>query len=243
MKPSCVNLVAFKNKLYTPMKILLIEDEASLRDSIIAYFTGEGNICETAVDFKSAIEKISIYNYDCVLLDLTLPGGDGMEILRSIKNMNKEEGVLIISARHSLDDKLNGLNLGADDYLIKPFHLSELKARVMAIVRRKNYNGSNVIVFNELSIDTQAMKVEVNGNVLVLTKKEYDLLMYFMSNRGKVISKNALAEHLWGDEIDLADRFDFIYTHIKNLRKKLMEAGCEDYIKSMYGVGYKFQSQ
>jgi DNA-binding response OmpR family regulator len=225
------------------MKILLIEDEVSLRESIIAYFIGEGNICETALDFKSAIEKISIYNYDCILLDLTLPGGEGMEILRSLKEMNKKDGVLIISARHSLDDKLNGLNLGADDYLVKPFHLSELKARVMAIVRRKSYNGSNVIVFNEISMDTLAMKVSVGNNTLVLTKKEYDLLVYFMANKGKVISKNALAEHLWGDEIDLADHFDFIYTHIKNLRKKLMEAGCPDYIKSMYGIGYKFENQ
>jgi DNA-binding response OmpR family regulator len=225
------------------MKILLIEDELSLRESIIAYFTGEGNICETAFDFKSALEKINIYNYDCILLDLTLPGGDGMELLRSIKKMNKEDGVLIISARHSLDDKLDGLNLGADDYLIKPFHLSELKARVTAIVRRKSYNGSNTIVFQEISIDTLAMRVTIGPNVLTLTRKEYDLLLYFIANKGKVISKNALAEHLWGDEIDLADHFDFIYTHIKNLRKKLVEAGCRDYIRSMYGVGYKFESR
>lgn len=225
------------------MKILLIEDEVSLRESIITYFTGEGNICETAVDFKSAMEKVGVYNYDCILLDLTLPGGDGLELLRSLKKMNKNDGVLIISARHSLEDKLDGLNLGADDYLIKPFHLSELKARVMAIVRRKSYSGSNVIVFNEISIDTLAMKVEVAAHAVALTKKEYDLLVYFIANRGKVISKNALAEHLWGDEIDLVDHFDFIYTHIKNLRKKLMEAGCPDYVKSMYGVGYKFESQ
>lgn len=231
------------------MKILLIEDEASLRESIISYFTGEGNICEAAVDFNSALEKISIYNYDCILLDLSLPGGDGMEILRSLKKMNKKEGVLIISARQALDDKIDGLNLGADDYLIKPFHLSELKARVAAIVRRKSYDGSNTIVFNEISIDTLAMRVSVDSVrtglpvFLILTKKEYDLLVYFIANQGKVISKNALAEHLWGDEIDLADHFDFIYTHIKNLRKKLVEAGCPDYIRSMYGVGYKFESQ
>ncbi|MBB5437406.1 DNA-binding response OmpR family regulator [Pedobacter sp. AK017] len=231
------------------MKILLIEDEASLRESIISYFTGEGNICEAAVDFNSALEKISIYNYDCILLDLSLPGGDGMEILRSLKKMNKKEGVLIISARQALDDKIDGLNLGADDYLIKPFHLSELKARVAAIVRRKSYNGSNTIVFNEISIDTLAMSVSIKPElarlpgILTLTKKEYDLLVYFIANQGKVISKNAIAEHLWGDEIDLADHFDFIYTHIKNLRKKLVEAGCPDYIRSMYGVGYKFENQ
>ncbi|NQX53729.1 response regulator transcription factor [Pedobacter panaciterrae] len=224
------------------MKILLIEDESSLRESIITYFTDEGNICETAADYKSAIEKVNIYNYDCILLDLTLPGGDGMEILRAIKKINKKDGVLIISARHSLDDKLDGLNLGADDYLVKPFHLSELKARVTAIVRRKSYNGSNIITFNEIHIDTQAMSVKIGDNVLILTRKEYDLLVYFIANHNKVTTKSAIAEHLWGDEIDLSDHFDFIYTHIKNLRKKLVEAGCKDYIKSMYGVGYKFEN-
>ena len=224
------------------MKILLIEDESSLRESIITYFTGEGNLCETAVDYKSAIEKINIYNYDCILLDLTLPGGDGMEILRAIKKINKKDGVLIISARHSLDDKLDGLNLGADDYLVKPFHLSELKARVTAIVRRKSYDGSNIIAFNEIHIDTQAMSVKIEDNVLTLTRKEYDLLVYFIANHSKVITKSAIAEHLWGDEMDLSDHFDFIYTNIKNLRNKLIEAGCKDYIKSMYGVGYKFEN-
>ena len=224
------------------MKLLLVEDEQSLRDSILAYFSAEGNICEVACDYHAAMEKINLYSYDCILLDLSLPGGEGMEILRALKKMNKNDGVLIISARHSLDDKVDGLNLGADDYLVKPFHLSELQARVTAIVRRKSFDGNNTIVFNEISIDTQAMKVNVNANLLNLTKKEFDLLVYFIANQRKVVTKNAIAEHLWGDEIDLSDDFDFIYTHIKNLRKKLIEAGCTDYIKSMYGVGYKFES-
>jgi len=224
------------------MKILLIEDEAALRDGIIAYLAEEGNICETADDYASALTKINIYNYDCIVLDLTLPDGDGMEILSELKQLHKNDGVLIISARHSLDDKLSGLNLGADDYLVKPFHLSELKARVSAIVRRKNFDGNNLIVFREISIDTLAMKTVVGNDNVNLTKKEYDLLVYFIANQNKVITKSALAEHLWGDEIDLSDHFDFIYTHIKNLRKKLVEAGCNDYIKSMYGVGYKFSS-
>ncbi|MGY0036176.1 response regulator transcription factor [Pedobacter sp. NJ-S-72] len=224
------------------MKILLIEDEEGLRDGIITYFTEEGNICETADDYASALTKINIYNYDCIVLDLTLPDGDGMEILRKLKSLHKNDGVLIISARHSLDDKLSGLNLGADDYLVKPFHLSELKARVSAIVRRKSFDGNNLIIFNEINIDTLAMKTMVGQNSVILTKKEYDLLVYFIANQSKVITKSALAEHLWGDEIDLSDHFDFIYTHIKNLRKKLVEAGCNDYIKSMYGVGYKFSS-
>jgi DNA-binding response OmpR family regulator len=224
------------------MKLLLVEDEQSLRESILAYFSAEGNICEVACDYHAAIEKINLYSYDCILLDLSLPGGEGMEILRALKKMNKNDGVLIISARHSLYDKVDGLNLGADDYLVKPFHLSELQARVTAIVRRKSFDGNNTIVFNEISIDTQAMKVNVNAGLLNLTKKEFDLLVYFIANQRKVVTKNAIAEHLWGDEIDLSDDFDFIYTHIKNLRKKLIEAGCTDYIKSMYGVGYKFES-
>ncbi|WP_231425946.1 response regulator transcription factor [Pedobacter sp. Leaf250] len=221
------------------MKILVIEDEESLMQSIVSYLKGEGNICEMVNSYWNALEKINLYSYDCILLDLTLPGGDGLKILSELKKMNKQEGVLIISARHSLDDKLNGLEMGADDYLVKPFHLSELKARITAIVRRKSFSGSNVMSFNEISVNLLAMDVKVNDKSIILTKKEYDLLIYFISNQGKVITKNAIAEHLWGDEIDMSDDFDFIYTHIKNLRKKLIEAGAKDYIKSMYGVGYK----
>ncbi|WP_343532062.1 response regulator transcription factor [Pedobacter sp.] len=222
------------------MKILIVEDEEELRESIYAYLKVEGDVCELAMDYHTALEKISLYSYDCILLDLSLPGGDGMKILEEIKKMGKQDGVLIISARNSLDDRLNGLGLGADDYLVKPFHLSELKARIMAIVRRKNFQGYNVMSFQEISIDLMGKEVKIEGQLLSLTKKEYDLLIYFIANQGKVITKNAIAEHLWGDEMDLSDDFDFIYTHIKNLRKKMIEAGCKDYIKSMYGVGYKF---
>jgi DNA-binding response OmpR family regulator len=223
------------------VKILLIEDEQSLRESILSYFTDEGNLCEVVSDYSSAIEKINLYTYDCILLDLTLPGGDGLKILGEIKKSNKKDGVLIISARHSLGDKLSGLNMGADDYLVKPFHLSELKARVIAIVRRKSFDGNNTITFNEILIDTMAKQTSIGSQTVSLTRKEYDLLVYFLSNKGKVITKNAIAEHLWGDEIDTTDHFDFIYSHIKNLRKKLIEAGSRDYIRSMYGVGYKFE--
>ncbi|WP_316831516.1 response regulator transcription factor [Pedobacter aquatilis] len=222
------------------MKILIIEDELALLESMLEYFKGEGNICESASDYHTASEKISLYEYDCILLDLGLPGGDGLSLLSQLKALKKSEGVLIISARHSLDDKLAGLDLGADDYLVKPFHLSELKARVTAIVRRKKFNGENIITFNELMIDVAAMQVNVNGNKLVLTKKEFDLLVYFLANKNKVVSKNAMAEHLWGDEMDMSDDFDFIYTHVKNLRKKLVEAGMNDYLRSVYGIGYKF---
>ncbi|WP_406826423.1 response regulator transcription factor [Pedobacter sp. KACC 23697] len=222
------------------MKILVIEDEPALLESILAYFTGEGNICEYASDFAAANEKISLYSYDCILLDLGLPGGEGLELLTRLKQLKKRDGVLIISARHSLDDKLTGLDLGADDYLVKPFHLSELKARVSAIIRRKNFDGNDEILFNEITVDVSAMKITVKGNQVILTKKEFDLLVYFLSNRNKVVTKNAMAEHLWGDEMDLSDDFDFIYTHVKNLRKKLVEAGAADYLRSVYGIGYKF---
>lgn len=222
------------------MKILVIEDELALYESIFSYFTGEGNICEHASDFDSATEKIELYTYDCILLDLGLPGGEGLELLSRLKALNKKDGVLIISARHSLDDRLSGLDLGADDYLVKPFHLSELKARVSAIVRRKNFDGDNLIRFNEIKVDVSAMKISVNETPVVLTKKEFDLLVYFLSNKGKVVTKNAMAEHLWGDEMDLSDDFDFIYTHVKNLKKKLSEAGAQDYVRSVYGIGYKF---
>ena len=225
------------------MKILIIEDEEGLRESIEEYFTGDGTICETASTYQSALSKINLYRYDCILLDITLPGGDGMNILENLKKNNHPDGVLIISAKNSLDDRLDGLNLGADDYLVKPFHLSELKARVSAIIRRKTFNGSNLLLFNEITIDLLAREVKVDKTPVKFTRKEYALLLYFIANKGKVVSKNAIAEHLWGDGIDMANNFDFIYSHIKNIRKKLIEAGCNDYIQAAYGMGYKFAEQ
>ena len=224
------------------MKILIIEDETGLRESIEEYFTGDGNVCETAADYQTAMGKVDMYRYDCILLDITLPGGDGMRILRHLKASNHPDGVLMISAKNSLDDRLDGLNLGADDYLVKPFHLSELKARVSAIIRRKTFSGNNILVFNEISIDLLAREVRVDKTIVKLTRKEYALLLYFIANKGKVVSKNAIAEHLWGDGIDVADNFDFIYSHIKNIRKKMVEAGCNDYIQAAYGMGYKFSA-
>lgn len=222
------------------MKILIIEDEKELSDSIVTYLKSENYLCETAPDFNKALEKTELYDYDCILLDITIPGGNGLEILRELKSNNKMDGVLIISAKNSLDDKVTGLTLGADDYLSKPFHLSELSARIAAIIRRKNFDGNDVLKFENMSIDTKAKTVLVNDKPLELTRKEYELLLYFMTNKKRVISKNAIAEHLWGD--DMQGNIDFIYTHIKNLRKKLIEAGSADYIKSVYGMGYKFSS-
>ena len=205
------------------MKILIIEDEEGLRESIEEYFTEAGNICETACDYQTALSKVNLYRYDCILLDITLPGGNGISLLKNIKDNNYTDGILIISAKNSLDDRLEGLDLGADDYLVKPFHLSELKARVTAIIRRKSYNGSNLLTFNEISIDLLGKEVKVGKQTIKFTRKEYALLLYFIANKGKVISKNAIAEHLWGDGVDMADNFDFIYSHIKNIRKKLMK--------------------
>ena len=225
------------------MKLLVVEDEAGLKDSIRDYFTEAGNVCETVSDYGLAMQKINLYRYDCIILDITLPNGNGLDILRTLKTNRYPDGVLIISAKNSLDDRLQGLDLGADDYLTKPFHLSELRARVMAITRRKSFDGNHIVVFNELQLDMLAKSVSANDTPIKFTKREYDLLLYFIANKGKVVTKNAIAEHLWGDSIDAANNFDFIYSHIKNIRKKLMEAGSKDYIHAAYGMGYKFSDQ
>jgi len=220
------------------VKILVIEDEKALSDSICTYLKGHRYVCEVAADFDTAIKKTEIHDYDCILLDITIPGGSGLSILKELRANNKLDGVLIMSAKGSISDKVTGLSLGADDYLAKPFHLSELSARIAAIIRRKKFGGSSMVTFQEISIDTAAKTVTINGIALSMTKKEFEMLLYFITNKKKVISKNAIVEHLWGDE--MGGNLDFIYTHIKNLRKKLMEAGSGDYIKSVYGMGYKF---
>ena len=222
------------------MKVLVIEDEKELSDSICSYLANEQFVCERTFDFDSSMEKILLYDYARIVLDVNLPGGSGLDILKELKNQNKTDGVLIISARNSLDDKVFALKTGADDYLTKPFHLAELAARVNAIIRRKSFEGKNEISCNELKLDLAEKNVKVHDGPVDLTKKEYELLLYFISNKNRVISKNAIAEHLWGDSMDVADNYDFIYTHIKNLRKKLIQAGAADYIKSIYGMGYKF---
>ncbi|MDB5190552.1 MAG: DNA-binding response regulator [Segetibacter sp.] len=222
------------------MKILIIEDEEELIKSMVSYLREENYVCELAKNLESALIKIGMYNYDCILLDITLPDGNGLNILKYLKKHNKLEGVLIISAKNSVDDRIEGLLLGADDYLPKPFHLPELSARIAAIVRRKNFDGNTIVHFNEISVDTVARVASFKNEPFDLTKKEYELLLFFIANKGRVISKNAIAEHLWGDEMDMANNYDFIYTHIKNLRKKLIEKGSQDYVRSIYGMGYKF---
>jgi len=219
---------------------LVIEDERTLSDSILSYLKQENFVCDRAESYSEALEKIDLFDYDCILLDINLQDGNGLELLKELKANQKSDGVLIISARNSLEDRIAGLQLGADDYLPKPFHLSELGARVMAIIRRRNSGGNNFMDFDDLRIDTLSRTVAVKQQVLDLTRKEYQLLLYFAYNKGRVVSRNAIAEHLWGDEAGAADNYDFIYTHIKNLRRKLTACGCGDYIQSVYGMGYKF---
>ncbi|MDO3642192.1 response regulator transcription factor [Mucilaginibacter sp. L3T2-6] len=222
------------------MKLLIIEDEQGLRETIKKYFTEDGNICEACNDLKSALEKIALYDYDCILLDIGLPDGEGFGVLDYLRQNGKSDCVLIISARNSVDDKTKGLNTGADDYLTKPFHLAELKARVLAVFRRKTLGAGSVLTYKEIEIDLNGRNVSINKTPVTFTKKEFDMLLYFIANKGKVVSKNAIAEHLWGDEMDMLDSFDFIYTHIKNLRKKLTDLTGRDFFSSVYGVGYKF---
>jgi DNA-binding response OmpR family regulator len=222
------------------MKVLIIEDEKELSQSICAYLNNEQYFCESVYDYHSALEKISLYDYACIILDISLPGGNGMDILEQLRSMDKMDGVIIVSARNSIDDKVKGLLAGADDYLTKPFHLPELGARIAAIIRRKSFDGKNLVHFDNLELDLNEKSVKVNNVMVELTKKEYDLLLYFISNKNRVVAKNAIAIHLWGDGFDISDNYDFIYTHVKNLRKKLVQAGAIDYIKSVYGMGYKF---
>lgn len=196
--------------------------------------------CEMAADFYSARTKLTNGNYDCIILDITLPGGSGLELLKQLKKNKQSDGVLIISAKDSLDDKLAGLDLGADDYLTKPFHLAELAARVSAIIRRRSFEGNTIIELDKLSINIFDKSARTEKGQLNLTRKEYELLLYFASNKNRVVTKESIADHLWEDHAQLADSYDFIYSHIKNLRKKLTEAGCPDYIRSVYGMGYKF---
>ena len=223
------------------MKILLIEDEPDLRKAIKLFLHNEGHTIESADDYVKALEKINNYSYDCILVDVNLPKGNGLDIVKQLKVSNSKAGIIIISAKNSLDDKIEGLDIGADDYLPKPFHLSELNARIKSLIRRRNFDGNKNIVLNEISINPENRSVSVNNEEVMLTSKEYDLLLYFISNKNRVLSKANIAEHLVGDHADQINNHDFIYTHLKNLRKKLIEKGCADYVQTIYGIGYNFK--
>lgn len=222
------------------MKILIVEDEVALLQSIANYLEKDGNICEVASTYEDALYKIDLYEYDLLVLDINLITGSGLEILQILKKEKKESATIIISANNSLDDKLKGLDLGADDYLTKPFHLAELNSRIKAVLRRGKFGGNERLEFNEISIDTRAKTAYINNQPMALTRKEYDLLLFFITNKGRVLSKEIIAEHLWGDHSDMVDNYDFIYVHINNLRKKLTDAGAK-YIKTAYGSGYTFK--
>jgi len=224
------------------MKILIIEDEPNLNASILEYLSCS-YLCESVHTYKEALEKIDVHEYDCIVLDVMLPDGSGLQLLQYLKDDRKNDGVIIISAKDGLEDKLKGLALGADDYLTKPFHLSELRMRIEAIIRRRNMNGQHVLSVGNIVINTQEKLVTVNSNEIELTQKEYQLLLYFIINKNKVLSKSAIAQHLWGDEMDMSNDYDFLYTHIKNLRKKITVAGGGDPIISVYGIGYKLQAR
>jgi len=222
------------------MKVLIIEDEADLLASISNFLRKEAYTCETAENYTLADDKLSISEYDIILLDIGLPDGNGLELLETIKENQKNAGIIIISAKNSIHDKVSGLDLGADDYLTKPFYLSELNSRIKAVQRRKHFDGTHVLTFHEISVDTNSKVVSVNNKEIALTKKEYDLFMFFLMNKNRVLTKEIIAEHLSADNMDLWDNFDFIYTHLNTLRKKIRTAGGSDYIKTMYGMGYKF---
>ncbi len=221
------------------MKVLIIEDEPSMREILERALTKERFVVETAEDCSSAMRKFGVYDYDCILLDIMLPDGNGLELLQQIKKMGKKDRVLIISAKDSIDDKVTGLNLGADDYLAKPFHIEELVARVKSLIRRNN-NSQIRLSFTNINIDESAFQAFVDDRPLDLSRKEYDILLFFMYRPNRLIHKEALAENVWGDHIDQTDNFDFIYAQIKNVRKKLSESGASAEIKSVYGFGYKF---
>lgn len=223
------------------MKILIIEDERKLSDSIKTYLEGQHYLCEQAFNFNDAKMMAGSYDYDCVLLDLMLPGGDGLDILREIRKRRNTEGVIIISAKDSINDRVTGLEIGADDYLPKPFALPELSMRIYALIRRKDFSANNTLSSNGVDIDLLKKTVTANGQPVILTRTEYELLLFFISNKEKVVSKAAIAEHLSGEMADMMDSFDFIYSHIKNLKAKLAKAGVKDCIKTVYGTGYSWR--
>ncbi|MEH6305287.1 response regulator transcription factor [Olivibacter sp. CPCC 100613] len=224
------------------MKILVIEDNKELASSIHDYLAGENYICELALRATEAREKLLFFTYDCIILDIMLPDGNGLELLNFIKEEHINGSILIISAKGALDDKIKGLEEGADDYLTKPFHLPELHARLRAIHRRKNLDGNNIISFNEITLNTNTFELKIHGNELDATRKEFELLLYFLVNKNRVLSRQAIANHLWGDYTDNLSNVDFVYQHVKNLRKKINTAGGDDYIDTIYGLGYKFNT-
>lgn len=225
------------------MKLLIIEDEPGMRDNMQQSLVKDNYIVETAGDYDSAREKLGVYDYDCILLDIGLPGGTGLELLKKLKQEGHNGSVLIVSAKDSIEDKVIGLNLGADDYLPKPFHFAELHARVKSLLRRRSLGGTETIAFGNIQLDTAKRTVQINEKNVAVNRKEYDVLLYMVMNANRLVNKTALAEHVWGDNIDEANSFDFIYSQIKNLRRKLKEYDANVELKAVYGIGYKLSER
>ena len=221
------------------MKLLIIEDEHSLLKSIVQNFTQEKFLCETAISYEEGIRKIEDFQYDCIILDINLPGGSGLQLLKYLRQNKNKDGVIIISARDSLDDRITGLDIGADDYLTKPFHLSELNARVRALIRRKKAEGASILELGNLKVDLQARSALSAGQPVPLSRIEYDLMLFLMINKNRVVSRQAIAEHIHDGPSEQVPSTDFVYSHIKNLKRKLKEKGCHDIIHTVYGLGYK----
>ncbi|WP_308992188.1 response regulator transcription factor [Mariniflexile litorale] len=221
------------------MKILVIEDEPEMQGLIKQFLEDENYVVEIAGNFQSGLNKIVSYDYDCILLDITLPDGNGLDLLQKLKNLNKADSVIIISAKDSIDDKVKGLDLGADDYLTKPFHITELNARIKSVIRRKKTDGRKLLELENVKINIEERLVLINNQLVELNRKEFDILVFFGMNKSRIVSKSAIAENIWGDYIDQSNDFDFIYSQIKNLRKKLRNHNAEIDINSVYGMGYK----
>lgn len=222
------------------MKILIVEDDKDLREITTTSLEKERYVVSQAPDYRTALQKIEDYDYDCILLDIMLPDGNGLDLLEELHALGKRTNVIILSAKDSLEDKVNGLDLGADDYLPKPFHLAELHARIKSLFRRNLRDGERKLQVGNIEVFPDQFRVLVQGKEIELNRKEYDILNYFMSRPGRLVNKNTLAESVWGDHIDQVDNFDFIYAQIKNLRKRLKDAGATPELKSVYGFGYKF---
>ncbi|MFN3406084.1 MAG: response regulator transcription factor [Cytophagaceae bacterium] len=225
------------------MKLLIVEDEETYLMATSKFLEKKGFLVETATDFDEALDKITMYEYDCIILDINLPGGNGIDLLKELKKSHPDAGVIIASSKDKVEEKIEGLVAGSDDYITKPYDFNELEARITAIIRRRSFKGETLITFKEIKINPDERDVQVNGKHIELTQTEYELLIYFITNKNKAIKKENIAEKIWGDEMDQADSFNFIYSHIKNLRKKLIDAGADDYIHTVYGIGYKWYAE
>lgn len=221
-------------------KLLIVEEEPALRNHLLQHLKREGYVCEWAASYGEAWRKTVHHEYDGIVLDVTLSGGDGLQLVELLRREHPGVGIILLSTRDALEDRISGLDRGADDYLVKPVHPAELHARLKALLRRQTGGGSRQLRFEALLIDLEERSVLAGGRLLNLTKKEFDILVYLARNRNRVVAKDRLAEHLWGDHMEEAPSFDFIYAHIKNLRKKLTDTGCANYLKTVYGIGYKF---